>query len=337
MVSVIVPVYNAEKYIGRCIESLIVQTYKDFELILIDDGSKDKSLRICHDFAQKDGRIKVYAQENRGVSATRNRGIQLAKGEYILFIDSDDYIKPQMIYNMLSKMISNDSDIVICGSIEIYSDHKNEIIPEIEGRVELEELGQKYPKIFSTSLINSPTNKLYRRNKICNYFEEDMSLGEDLIFNLYYLRNVRKIYFIKDIYYIYEIHQGSLNRKYVKDEIEIAEKLYLETKTFIREMSIGNMAEKDISSIFIKFVLYGISDLYRFSEFSNKGKKQELKRWIENPNVRTAVEYASMANVQHKIAGFLIKYKMIIPLHIMMGIKTGMSNFRRSIHEKNIN
>lgn len=97
MVSIIVPIYNAEQYISKCIESILAQTYRDFELILVDDGSTDMCGKICDEYAKQDSRVHVIHQENKGVSAARNAGISLAKGEYIMFVDSDDFITENML------------------------------------------------------------------------------------------------------------------------------------------------------------------------------------------------------------------------------------------------
>ena len=115
MVSIIVPIYNVEQYISRCIESILAQTYRDFELILVDDGSPDNCGKICDEYAKQDSRVHVIHQENKGVSAARNAGISLAKGEYIMLVDSDDFITENMLEKMHDCIAESGSDIVICG------------------------------------------------------------------------------------------------------------------------------------------------------------------------------------------------------------------------------
>ena len=126
MISIIVPVYNAELYLDRCINSVLNQTYKEFELILIDDGSTDSSLSICYDYASKDSRIVVLSKKNEGAGLARNEGLKIAKGDYIGFVDSDDYISPDMYREMYRKAIENDADIVQCGYLKV--DEKDNII-----------------------------------------------------------------------------------------------------------------------------------------------------------------------------------------------------------------
>lgn len=114
LISVIIPVYNAEKYLDRCLDSILAQTYSNFELILVDDGSTDSSLSICKRYESKDSRIKVLTGPNGGSSVARNKGLDIAKGEYIIHIDADDWTEPQMFELMLNKAVSEDADIVAC-------------------------------------------------------------------------------------------------------------------------------------------------------------------------------------------------------------------------------
>lgn len=117
-ISVIVPVYNVEKYLRQCIESIKMQTFENWELILVDDGSLDNSGSICDEYAQSDNRIKVVHKENGGVSTARNFGLAIAAGKYISFIDSDDYIVPKFFEIMLEKLLTYKADIVRCGFYE---------------------------------------------------------------------------------------------------------------------------------------------------------------------------------------------------------------------------
>lgn len=126
LVSIIVPVYNVEKYLRRCIDSIINQTYRNIEIIIIDDGSTDNSGKICDEYAKRDNRIKIIHQQNKGVSSTRNNGIEHANGKYITFVDSDDFIERKMIETIYNKIICENADIVICGVKSI--DENNNVI-----------------------------------------------------------------------------------------------------------------------------------------------------------------------------------------------------------------
>ena len=123
-ISIIVPVYNVEKYLEKCVRSILAQTFTDFELILVDDGSPDSSGAMCDQFAEQDQRVKVIHKENGGLSDARNAGIEIATGEYLGFVDSDDYIADDM-YELLYTNIVKDADLSICGIYDVYEERAN--------------------------------------------------------------------------------------------------------------------------------------------------------------------------------------------------------------------
>lgn len=118
LISIIIPVYGVEKYIAQCLESVISQTYKNLEIIVVNDGTKDRSAEIAKDYAAKDSRIKVYDFKNGGLSVARNRGLEIATGDYISYIDSDDWLDKKMYETLLDAAMKNDADMVKCGIIE---------------------------------------------------------------------------------------------------------------------------------------------------------------------------------------------------------------------------
>ncbi len=193
LVSIIIPVYNGEKYLGRCLDSVLGQTYGDFELILADDGSSDGSLAICEEYASKDSRIVVIRNENNGVSYTRNCGIERSNGEFIVFIDCDDYVEIDYAQNLVSLM-SDDVDLGITGwrkerengdQIEQCADI-NGIFPVDQCLSELVSLNafQGYPvsKIFRKSVLNDNGIR----------FDKDITIFEDLLFCCAYAKTSRK-------------------------------------------------------------------------------------------------------------------------------------------------
>ena len=321
MLSIIIPIYNSEEKIERCVLSVLKQTYSDFELILIDDGSKDRSLDICHNLAKQDNRIRVYSHQNHGVSYTRNKGIDLAKGEYIQFIDSDDYIDEKMCQTLVNTIEKSNSDLIVCGIEEIYLDHLHTVVPDVCGTVSVQKLSNEFPNIFKNSLLNGPVNKLYIKERIQSGFPEDMSLGEDLIFNLNYIRNCKSITFIQDCLYFYDIRENSLNRTYRQDSIEIAEFLYVESLKFIEEFHVGEIAKKHVSETFVKFLFYGMSDVYAKSSMNEKERKDCVKYWMRNQNVVQALKIVDMPQLKQKVAVFLYKHQLLYLFNLMMKIK----------------
>lgn len=186
MISIIVPVYKVEPYIRRCVNSLLAQTYKDLEIILVDDGSPDNCPVICDEYAQKDHRIKVLHKENGGLSSARNSGMDICKGEYIGFIDSDDYVEPKMYENLMRVIEVQNADIAMCGC-KIVSESG-----EIIGNDNFEE-NAVYPidEIISKFVLTLKTaswNKLYRASSIKDaQFPDGRIHGEDLVFIMNFL------------------------------------------------------------------------------------------------------------------------------------------------------
>lgn len=157
MISIIIPVYNSEKTLKRCVDSILNQTFnRDIEILLVNDGSKDSSESICLEYQNNDKRIKYFKKENGGVSSARNLGIYEAKGEYIAFVDSDDYVEPNMYEIMLNKISKDGSDIVICGYNEIYSDTQRKINVHPYYANNKTEIAKFVAENFNKAIVSSP-------------------------------------------------------------------------------------------------------------------------------------------------------------------------------------
>lgn len=212
MISVIVPIYNTEKYLKRCLNSIINQTYNDLEIILVDDGSTDNSLAICKEYQEKDNRIKVFNQVNQGQGVARNLGLDMCNGEYISFIDSDDYIKNDMYEKMLSKMKEYKADIAICGYAR---DHgiliKDTEVPKLNTTYNNLDLIKAY--ISTPYIAASVWNKLYKKELWQNYRFPEIRAREDAIILNDILSNVNKAIHIGESLYIQYIRPGSTERK----------------------------------------------------------------------------------------------------------------------------
>lgn len=211
-VSIIIPVYNVEKYISRCIESVLNQTFKDFELILINDGSQDNSLQIMNNYSD-DERIKIIDQKNMGPAKTRNRGIEEANGEYIMFIDSDDYIDDNYVENYFDCLNEADYDLVIGGYQKINGN-------KIEFKRQLKD------GIFSKYIVTGPVAKLYKKSFLTknNIIFLDTKASEDVYFNLLAYSKNPNIKIIDNIGYYYVYNSNSLSNtlhKGFKDNVDI--------------------------------------------------------------------------------------------------------------------
>lgn len=201
LISIVVPVYNAETYLSRCIDSILSQTYKNLEIILIDDGSTDSSQEICRIYRNKDNRVKVIHQKNKGVSAARNRGLFHAAGDYLGFVDADDWIEPDM-YRTLYELINvYNSDIAICGHSIIYPTYKK--ISDCSDRIV--ELGREefLKEVFVGSLKGFIWNKFFKKNLFKRLmFPEDIHYGEDMyiISEILLKDGIKSVYSSKPLY-----------------------------------------------------------------------------------------------------------------------------------------
>lgn len=198
-ISVIVPVYNAEKYLHRCVDSILAQTFTDFELLLIDDGSKDLSGAICDEYARKDERVKVWHKENEGISATREFGLRQANGKYIQFVDSDDWIDENMLKMMIVEAEIKNSDIVNCGFTEIFPcknvPHRFSYINKNEF---LQDVVASNWGVLWKLLINQ---KVILDNDI--HFPRNINNGEDYYFVVNCLLNAKNVGFVDECLYFY--------------------------------------------------------------------------------------------------------------------------------------
>ncbi len=223
LISVIVPIYNTEKYLPKCLDSILAQTHTNWEAILVNDGSTDDSGEICDEYARNDRRITVVHQENAGVSSARNRGIEMAKGEWLTFIDADDYIE-NVYLEILTKQIDRENNVLIIQGLKQINSKREEI-----KKIEFPTLtlqNNEIEKAFSRMSIYEngySVAKLYNRDVVNKYnikFKKDISYSEDMIFMLEYILHCNNIKFIEGAYYNYVIDESVLSRRYNSFESE---------------------------------------------------------------------------------------------------------------------
>lgn len=223
LVSVIIPVYNSESYIGQCIQSLIDQSFRKMEIIVIDDGSEDRSAEICRELSRSDDRIMVIEQEHKGVSAARNKGMELASGEFVFFLDSDDMIHPRLIEEYGKQMKEYQVDLVFCPLMMIKGEMKQDVDDLISPKwkiidgIQTEEWFHLEPK----RELSAIGGKMVRRTAVGSLrFDESLFVGEDTTF-LYCLccRQIKMAYLSQKWYY-YRIHGESISHSYARLENE---------------------------------------------------------------------------------------------------------------------
>ena len=232
-VSVIVPIYNVEKYLKRCVDSLINQTYKNLEIILVDDGSPDNCPQLCDEFSNIDSRIIVIHKKNGGLSSARNAGLDIFTGDYVVFIDSDDYIAENMIEKMVESNINIDADIVVC---DYYLDYTSFLKKQKHYKHKrIVSNSQKFKMLYN-SRYAIPTvvawNKLYKRNIFNTIRYDNGKLHEDEFMICKLLNNANKILYIPERLYYYVQRDGSITSKFSLKSFDKIEAFDLRIKYF---------------------------------------------------------------------------------------------------------
>ena len=284
LVSIIVPVYNVEPYLCICLDSLVGQTYEQIEILLVDDGSTDGSGRICDAYAGKDDRIRVCHKRNQGVSAARNTGIEMAGGEYLVFVDSDDCVHRQLVELYMS-YVGADGTFLCDSTLDI---KKLNTVCE-RGRTDiLEQMAyENFMELFFRDYVNPPFNKCYDSKIIKKgniRFPEDRSLGEDLPFNLEYFRHATGNYQIihAPLYYYRSDRTGSLSTSYRSDLFELQLEMFGSLKSFMEDMDIWNEENAGIYYRMYWDRLYMTARMCRAYEKEYRGERR-LPELLEHP------------------------------------------------------
>lgn len=213
MVSVIIPIFNVEDYLESCLQSIITQTYQNLEIILIDDGSIDRSSEICDQWKSKDSRIKVIHKTNGGLSSARNTGIDIAKGKYIVFVDSDDVIKNNMIECLRNHLeTDNQIDLSVCGIETFNDDDINYRKPFLRIPEGLYTDNEYLSLILSKKVDNAVWNKMYRADTLSSLRFKEGIINEDFPFIVELLTKSKKICYVSEPLYFYRMRKGSITR-----------------------------------------------------------------------------------------------------------------------------
>lgn len=313
-VSIVVPIYNSSNTLGKCLSSIVSQTYKNLEIILINDGSKDDSQEICEKYAREDSRIIVHLKENKGVSNSRNKGIELATGEYICFIDSDDYIDQDYIEKLYMNIQNH--DLVICGYKYVGTDLIN--IRKLKNKeMNKTEMLNSFGEYYLNDSINSPWNKMYVKNLITETFDESLSLGEDLLFNISYIENCNKIKVVSEFGYNY-VKTGSisLTGRYNKEKFDVIIKIY--RHCICKYVSTEN--RRAISTILIRNICGQLRKYFKSKQESKQEKLAYVAEYMERDEVKKSLGLAKPRGLKQRISFILLKNKKYELLHLLYKI-----------------
>lgn len=305
LISIIIPVYNAEIWLSKCIKSVLCQTYSEIEIILIDDGSCDKSGEICDYFEREDERVKVFHTTNQGVSSARNLGIQQAKGDYIQFLDSDDWLEPNAC-EMLKREIEN-ADLVLCG-LNIWQAGRTIRKPHLPAGTFI--LREDVNYYFLLRKINlGPCNKLYKRELISRGFAQDISLGEDTLFVMDYMKNIQTVAVIPNCLYNVRLDNPvSLNRKKRDDKMELILQLRKQEELCLQELYGDDFDRRKMNGEYLLTLHAGCLDMstaYTFNHFRAK-----VKPYLSMPFLREKVFNTAAKRMDYSLFRFLYLHRM---------------------------
>lgn len=327
-VSIIVPIYNAEKYIRRCIFSLLNQTHKEIEIILINDGSIDRTGEICDDYAQRYTNIHTYHQKNAGPSSARNLGICHATGTYIQFVDADDTIKAQMTEKLVSAMDTG-IDLAICG----FETTKHTFAPTQTGLFPHQAIFEHIGELYSGIILPSLCNKMYRKSIIENYNIELLqtcSFGEDLLFNLDYLQVCGNVHIYPYTFYEYRRNEDSLTNSYIYDMFYNHKILHQRIINFLKGNNCYDGKNKQyVNTIFASGIIQSLTNLFhQKSNLTRTERNEYIERIIGDTTVIRQLPYFTN-NFQAKMLRTLIQKQTSLGTYTFLRTK---EIFRHRFH-----
>lgn len=317
LISVILPVYNVEKHLKQCLVSISSQSYKNLEIILIIDGSKDNSFQIAKDYSLIDSRVSVYWQENTGSGPARNAGISHATGEYIAFIDPDDWIEDNYIERLLSVMVENNVDLVLSSKTEnIFQREK--LLKKIKSNVEEIILSNKYDvrnnyiNLRNLQLLSAPTQKLFKRSIINDYQIEFPNLrrSQDIVFNYRYYDKINSLAVINYCGYQYRIEQANYALRLPVNYIDTIKYIYHDIKELHKQWGIVFVESKAVIMTNRVINAYIESMILR---------KLDFKFIFSDIEIVHIVKVAKTRNIYEKFMKYAIVHRL--PKMIIFNIK----------------
>lgn len=334
-VSIVIPIYNVEKYLNRCIESVINQTFSEIEVIALNNGSTDNSLNILKEYAKRDKRIRIIDNDNIGVSEARNIGIMEAKGKYIVFVDSDDWIDSNMIEILYKNISINSCDLVMCTYVREFENHSKEKVfnlPEVNLYVDnevkeqllrklvgpvgkelsnpeyLDALGTVWAKIYKASML---------KEKYLRFVDlREIGSGEDTLFNIYVFNEVNKVILLnKPMYHYWRGNSNSITSRYIPNFVEKRRNYFNYMKDFIKNNNLGNEYEIALNNRICTSVLgMGLLECSKSNDISFFDKIRNIKGILKEDYIDNAYRNLELSNfsLHWRVFYFFNKYKFSI-------------------------
>lgn len=298
LVSVVLPIYNVEKYLNNCIESVVNQTYRNLEILLIDDGSPDNCPQICEEWADKDARIRVIHKENAGLGMARNTGIEHASGEYICFFDSDDYIAPDTVEKVYNRAVQEQADVVVFGLT--YMDENgtpyNTFVPGVgyktyRGAQVQEEF---LPEFVGPDLKNNGKRQLYMSACLMLYsmkmihesgwrfVSEREIISEDVYSLLALCVHLRTVTVLPEPFYYYRTNFNSLSRKYVPNRYARIRHFYMESIALCKSLGYSTEVLHRLTQPYLSFTVAAMKQAAVADSLTRRERKQEVQTIVED-------------------------------------------------------
>ncbi|MBD5559063.1 MAG: glycosyltransferase family 2 protein [Clostridia bacterium] len=345
-VSIIVPVYQVESYIGQCVDSLLGQTMEEIEIILVDDGSPDDCPQICDEYAAKDRRVKVLHQENAGVSRSRNSGIELASADWIMFADPDDWLERDAAEVLYKKAIASGCDIVYSS---FYWSYENGEVPAkaaeaMTGHFHVAEHSDFFVETLlsyrdDSICMGAPWGKLYRRTLFDNdhcCFPDGMKRRQDAIFNLYMLQSAHDIYIMDIPTYHYRQRESSVRHRIAPDQRSIFKRINAEVRQFLQRFQLWPDYKKQYSHV----VLQGIFDLCTLcaenigDRLDSRTAHDILRSFCEEEDCQAAIQGMGMSDMRcfkETVALYLLKHRKYRTIIQLLSMRKRCSRKVRSV------
>ncbi|MCK9265908.1 glycosyltransferase [bacterium] len=323
LISVIVPIYNSEKYLKKCVTSIINQTYRNLEILLINDGSTDNSKNICNLFAKQDNRVRVINKNSGGVSDSRNRGIKESTGEYITFLDSDDYWEIETLEIALSVIIKEEADILIWGYYADFLDYNEKllftkIVADNTGVYTKKDVLPLHTNENFWQIFGYIWNKLYKSEIIKKgsfKFDKNISLGEDLLFNASLLSTLESIAIIETplTHYI-QRPKTTLGTKFYHNVFELKVKSSEAKKNFLEEWGFD---KKNIDKFYSRSVFTSmkssLKSIINTDELSKREKNKYIDNILQDSKTINMLTCFKPKNIKESLFFFILKYKIFRP------------------------
>lgn len=332
LVTIVLPVYNVEKYLQRCLESVVNQTYSNLEIILVDDGSPDNCPSICDDWAKKDSRIKVIHKENAGLGMARNTGIDNATGEYIFFLDSDDSVDSTLVEKCVASAKENNSQVVVFSRHNIYDDgrvvsrkvHVPTLLFDNKGIV-----NELLPSMFTYSMGFgvSAWSKMYRLDTFkstgVRFRSEREIVSEDAYFALEYYPKLNSVSVVTECLYNYYKRNDSLSRSYKPDRQERNDDFLRKSLEYIEENNLPDVIAINLMSRYHALTLGTMLQIVR-ADISEKERKAAIKEMFVNPFLRKTLrkDVFNLSSSKSAVFWWLLKFKCYSLCYFLLLRKT---------------